>query len=487
MTLDNLRIVLNGRPVQVLGAAAATTLLDWLREDRHLTGTKEGCGEGDCGACTVVLEDLSDGRVRRRAVNACLMVLGQVDGLGVRTVEGLVSGKQLHPVQTAYASGGGTQCGFCTPGFVMSTYAYAAQGGAAELPSIHDALAGNLCRCTGYRPIVQAVLDSLRLQSDMADADESDLKNALAEVMRTTVPPFVASDCAFYTPRSLTEALALRRQWPEARVLCGGTDLGLLASTQREKIPQIIYLGAIEDLKRCEETESEIVIGAAVPYADAAIVLAQFYPGLAVYLSRLGSKQIRNVGTIGGNIGTASPIGDFLPILLALSARIWLRSHENGRRKLEADTYFIDYRKTALRPDELIEAVVIPKLATGEHFWADKISKRRDQDISTVCSAVLLAFDGGKVSKARLAFGGMAPTPMRARNAEAELVGRPFDEEVLAQASAALARDFQPISDWRGSGEYRLAVAQNLLRRISIRLADPHAIVELDELPAGLP
>jgi xanthine dehydrogenase small subunit len=487
MTLDNLRIVLNGRPVQVSGAAAATTLLDWLREDRHLTGTKEGCGEGDCGACTVVLEDLSDGRVRRRAVNACLMVLGQVDGLGVRTVEGLVSGKQLHPVQTAYASGGGTQCGFCTPGFVMSTYAYAAEGGAAELPSIHDALAGNLCRCTGYRPIVQAVLDSLRLQSDMADADESDLKNALAEVMRTTVPPFVGSDCAFHTPRSLTEALALRHQWPEARVLCGGTDLGLLASKQREKIPQIIYLGAIEELKRCEEREADIVIGAAVPYAEAATLLARHYPGLPVYLSRLGSMQIRNLGTIGGNIATASPIGDFLPILLALSARIRLRSRDGGRRDLDADSYFVDYRKTALRPDELIEAVVIPKLAAGEHFWADKISKRRDQDISTVCSAVLLAFDGSKVSKTRLAFGGMAPTPMRARGAEAELVGRPFDEEALAQASAALARDFRPISDWRGSGEYRQAVAQNLLRRVHARLVDPHAVVELDALPVGSP
>jgi xanthine dehydrogenase small subunit len=485
MTSDNLRIVLNGRPVQVAGAAAATTLLDWLREDRHLTGTKEGCGEGDCGACTVVLEDLDNGRVRRRAVNACLLLLGQVDGLGVRTVEGLVSGRQLHPVQLAYASGGGTQCGFCTPGFVMSTYAYAAEGGTAELPSIHDALAGNLCRCTGYRPIVAAVLDSLRQQSDAPDVDESELKNALAEVARKTAPSFADSDCAFHAPRSLEESLVLRRRLPEAKILCGGTDLGLLGSKQREKIPQIIYLGAIEDLKRCEETGSEIVIGAAVPYAEAATLLARHYPGLAVYLSRLGSKQIRNLGTIGGNIGTASPIGDFLPILLALSARIRLRSLEGGRRDLDADSYFIDYRKTALRPDELIEAVVIPKPAAGGHFWADKISKRRDQDISTVCSAVLLAFDGGKVSKARLAFGGMAPIPMRARGAEAELVGWALDDEALARASAALARDFRPISDWRGSGEYRLAVAQNLLRRIYIRLADPQAVVELDALSAG--
>jgi xanthine dehydrogenase small subunit len=487
MTSDYLRIVLNGRPVAAAGAAAGTTLLDWLRQDRHLTGTKEGCGEGDCGACTVILEDLSNGRVRRRAANACLLALGQVDGLGVRTVEGLVSGKQLHPVQLAYASGGGTQCGFCTPGFVMSTYAYAAEGGTADLPSIHDALAGNLCRCTGYRPIVQAVLDSLSPQTDAPVADDSELKNALADVARKTAASFVGSDCTFHAPRSLADALALRLRLPAAKILSGGTDLGLLASQKRQTIAQIVYLGAVEELRRCDETGAEITIGAAVPYEEAATILARLYPGLAVYLSRLGSKQIRNLGTIGGNLGTASPIGDFLPILLALSARIRLVSPESGTRELNVDSYFVDYRKTAMRPDELIEAVVIPKLDSGEYFWAEKISKRRDQDISTVCSAFVLALDDGKVSKVRLAYGGMGPIPMRAREAEAALVGRSLDDEALVQASVALARDFRPISDWRGSGEYRLAVAQNLLRRLRARVTDPHALIDLDAVPAGLP
>lgn len=485
MTSDNLRIVLNGRPVEVSATSAANTLLDWLREERRLTGTKEGCGEGDCGACTVVLEQLADGRVRRRAVNACMLMLGQVDGMGVRTVEGLSSGRKLHPVQHAYASGGGTQCGFCTPGFVMSTYAYAAEGGAAELPRIHDALAGNLCRCTGYRPIVQAVLDSLPLQSDPLEAGAAELKNALAEVARHATASFVNADCAVYAPRSLGEALELRHRYPGAKLLAGGTDLGLLASQKRQKISQIIYLGAVEELRRWDEAAAEITIGAAVPYDEAATILARLYPGLAAFLSRLGSKQIRNLGTIGGNIGTASPIGDFLPILLALAARIRLQSREGGARELDADAFFIDYRKTAMRPDELIAAVVISKLQAGQLFWADKVSKRRDQDISTVCSAFLLALDGRKVTNARLAFGGMAPIPMRARAAEAALAGRWFDEEALEQARAALARDFRPISDWRGTGEYRLAVAQNLLQRLNLRVTDPHAIAELDALPAA--
>jgi xanthine dehydrogenase small subunit len=483
MTSDSLRMVLNGRPVAITAASAATTLLDWLREDRRLTGTKEGCGEGDCGACTVVLEDLRCGRVRRRAVNACLLMLGQIDGLGVRTVEGLLCGGTLHPIQLAYA-GGGTQCGFCTPGFVMATYAYAAEAGTADLPLIHDALAGNLCRCTGYRTIIQAVRDSLPLQSDPLEADEPALKNGLAAIARNTAASFVDADCAFYAPRSLAEALELRQQCPTAKVLAGGTDLGLVPSQKREKIQQVIYLGAVEELKRCDESSSDITIGAAVPYEEALAFLSHLYPGLAAYLSRLGSRQIRNLGTVGGNIGTASPIGDFLPILLALSARIRLCSLAGGPRDLAADSFFISYRKTALRPDELIEAVVIPTLALGEHFWADKITKRRDQDISTVCSAFLLALDGGKVSKARLAFGGMAPIPMRARGAEAALLGRPLDEVALAEAGAALARDVRPVTDWRGSSEYRLAVAQNLLRRLYARIATPQAIAELEALPA---
>jgi xanthine dehydrogenase small subunit len=458
------------------------TLLDWLREDRRLTGTKEGCGEGDCGACTVVLEQLKGDRIERRAVNACLMLVGQADGFGVRTVEGLVRDGALHPVQRAYAAGGGTQCGFCTPGFIMSTYAYAAEGGEAKLPLIHDALAGNLCRCTGYRPIVKAVLDTLPLQADPIEADAPALTVELQDVARETAASFVDAHCEFHAPRSLQEALALRQRFPDAKILAGGTDLGLLVSQRRETMPQLIWLGAVEELNQCVDADRSITIGAAVTYGAAEKILAHLYPGMAAYLSRLGSKQIRNLGTIGGNIGTASPIGDFLPILLSLSARIRLRSAAGGVRDIEADAMFLGYRKTALRPDELIESVIIPKLKLGEQFWADKISKRRDQDISTVCSAFLLGFDGDTVKTVRLAFGGMASIPKRALAAEAALAGRVFSEAAVADAIAALAQEFHPISDWRGSGEYRLAVAQNLLRRLHVRVVRPSAVIELDAL-----
>lgn len=482
MTLDILRIVLNGRPVQAPPASAAMTLLDWLREERRLTGTKEGCGEGDCGACSVLLEQLKDGRIERRAINACLVMLGQIDGLGIRTIEGLSLGRdELHPVQLAYARGGASQCGFCTPGFVMATYAYAAGGGTAELPAIHDALAGNLCRCTGYRPIVQAVQDALP-EPDPLAANDLPLRQALADVARNASPSFIDAGCEFYAPRSIGEALELRQRLPEAKILAGGTDINLLASARREKIPQIIYIGAVDELRRCEESHCELTIGAAVPYFDAAKNLARLFPGLTVYLSRLGSRQIRNLGTIGGNLGTASPIGDFLPVLLALSARIRLRTHGGGIRELDTESYFIDYRHTALRPDELIEAILIPKLSDGEFFYADKISKRRDQDISTVCGAFLLALDNGKVRKIRLAFGGMAAMPMRARAAETILADRTFDETAIADACSALADGFRPISDWRGSSAYRLAVAQNLLRRLYARVALPRVIASLDAL-----
>jgi xanthine dehydrogenase small subunit len=483
---DVLRMVLNGRPVTLPGIAATTTLLDWLRQKRRLTGTKEGCGEGDCGACTVVLEILKDGSIERHAVNACLMTVGQADGYGVRTVEGLASGGELHPVQRAYATGGGTQCGFCTPGFVMSTYAYAAQGGSRDVSSIHDVLAGNLCRCTGYRPIVQAVLDSLPLQKGTNEADTSELAAALQTVQRRTSASFIYEDQAFHVPRSIEEALELRQRFPDAKILAGGTDLGLLISRERQKLPCVIYVGRIDSLNQCIENAFDVEIGAAVTYGEAFEFLSDLYPGLRVYLSRLGSKQIRNLGTIGGNIGTASPIGDFLPVLLCLSARIRLRSLADGMREIAADAFFTGYRATVMRPDELIEAVIIPKIGADVHFCADKISKRRDQDISTVCNAFLLKLDAGMVECVRLAFGGMAAVPQRAFGAEMALRGRPFDESAVDAAAEALAKEFRPVSDWRGSAAYRTAVAQNLLRRFHARITLPGATVDLDALQTDL-
>ena len=342
---DRIRIVLNDQPVEIDGVSPMTTLLDWLREHRGLKGTKEGCAEGDCGACTVVLER-SDGH--REPINACIALLGQIDGQAVRTVEGLrAPDGGPHPVQRAMAEADATQCGFCTPGFVMSAYAFAAGGETAELDTIHDALAGNLCRCTGYRPIVQA----------MASVSGLAIEPAARLPERTGSAAFGS----FYAPRSLSELLGLRSAHPEALLLAGATDLGLLASRSRKPPSVLIHVAQVPELAEVRDDKDELSIGAAVSYVHAEPALVASYPALKRYLSRLGSRHIRTMGTIGGNLGTASPIGDMPPVLLALETRLRLTSRR-GSRELPLEEFFLDYRKTALAPDEVIESLTMPRL-----------------------------------------------------------------------------------------------------------------------------
>ena len=457
---NRIRFVLNDRPVEIDGVSPMTTLLDWLREHRGLRGAKEGCAEGDCGACTVVLER-ADGV--REAINSCIALLGQIDGQAVRTVEGLRDRDGApHPVQTAMAETDATQCGFCTPGFVMSAYAFAAGGETPDLEAIHDALAGNLCRCTGYRPIVEA------------------MKRAAGAAV-LPVPPVPARaesaqfDNVFFAPRSLADLLSLRTRHLDALLLAGATDLGLLASRARRPPAKLIHLAHVPELTMISEDATRVVLGAAVSYARATPVLVAAFPALRTYLARLGSRQIRTLGTIGGNIGTASPIGDMPPVLLALGASLRLVS-ARGVRDLALDRFFLDYRKTALAPDEIIESISIPKLRTGDVFFCDKVSKRRDQDISAVAAAFRLRSVDGRIEDARTGFGGMAAVPKRAAAVEAALLKGDFEA-----AAHAIARDFQPIDDWRGTASYRLQVAANLLRRLKLRL-DGAPLVELDAL-----
>ncbi len=451
---DRIRFVLNDQLVELADVSPMTTLLDWLRDHRGLKGTKEGCAEGDCGACTVVLEH-ADGT--REAINSCIALLGQVDGQAVRTVEGLGG---AHPVQKIMAESDATQCGFCTPGFVMSAYAFAAGGEKPDLETIHDALAGNLCRCTGYRPIVEAMTKVAGLKVESPTA--APLRGASADFG------------AFFAPRSLAELVKLRAEHPDALLLAGATDLGLLASRARKPPGKLIHLAHVPELNVLGEDRESVTIGAAVAYARAMPLLIKNYPALKTYLARLGSRQIRTLGTLGGNIGTASPIGDMPPVLLALEATLKLSS-VRGSRKVSIDDFFLDYRKTALSPDEVIESISMPKLWPGEIFFCDKVSKRRDQDISTVAGAYRLRLKGGKCEDVRTGFGGMAATPRRAKHAEEAL--RRSDYEGAAQA---IARDFQPIDDWRGTGAYRLQVAANLLRRLKLRIEGKP--VELDAL-----
>ena len=467
---DRIGFSLNDQQVELDGVSPMTTLLDWLRDRRGLKGTKEGCAEGDCGACTVVLERGGpDGGVRREAINACIALLGQLDGAGVRTVEGLKRADGApHAVQLALAESGGTQCGFCTPGFVMTAFAFAAGGEQPDLETIHDALAGNLCRCTGYRPIVEAMA---RIAGTPVDPPQALPARADSAVF----------DGTFFAPRTLDELLRLRAAHPDAVLLAGATDLGLLASRSRTPPASVIHVAHAPELKMIRADKEQVTLGAAVTYAEAMPTLIASYSGMKTYLARLGSRQIRALGTIGGNIGTASPIGDMPPVLLALEARLRLVS-VRGARDLPLDQFFLGYRKTALAPDEVIENLTMPVLWPHEVFFCDKLSKRRDQDISSVAGAYRLRIRNGKIEDARVAFGGMAAIPRRAAGVEATLKGQAFSESTFEAAVAAVAADFQPIDDWRGSGAYRVQAAGNLLRRLYWRITEPKRALDLDVL-----
>jgi xanthine dehydrogenase small subunit len=458
---DKIRFTLNGAAAEIAGLSPMVTLLDWLREHRGLRGTKEGCAEGDCGACTVVLER-ADGR--HEAINACIAMVGQMDGQSIRTLEGLL-GKDgaPHPVQRALAEADATQCGFCTPGFVMTAYAFAAGGEPPETETIHDALAGNLCRCTGYRPIVDAMKKMSGLATEPAALPSPRASSA-------------AFEDRFFAPRSLAELVALRARHPDALLLAGGTDLGLLASRERKPPKAVIHVVHVPELNVIDSGNKHLTFGAAVTYAQAMAILVEAFPALRPYLARLGSRQIRTLGTIGGNLGNASPIGDMPPVLLALETRVKLVS-PRGVRELPLEQFFVGYRKTALASDEVIQNFTLARLWPGETFYCDKVSKRRDQDISTVAGAYRLRIKDGRIEDARLAFGGMAATPRRASYAEAALLNGGFEA-----ARGALARDFEPLDDWRGSAAYRLQIAANLLRRLELRLAEPTRPVEVEAL-----
>lgn len=459
-----IRFDLNGRELRLpAGTSPTMSLLDWLRGRQRLTGTKEGCAEGDCGACTVVVED-SDGR--RVPVNGCITLLGQVHGRRVTTVEGLGG---TTPVQRLMAESDGTQCGFCTPGIVMSLHAYTQEGG-----DPHEALAGNLCRCTGYRPILDAMAALPR-------------EPAPAPAERPPAAParFTADGQVFHLPATLEEALALRAANPGAWLLAGGTDLGLLVSEHRQRPAEVICLLNVRELHGLRSDAGGLTIGAAVPYRRLAAA-CEAEPGFAPlrpYLGRLGSRQIRALGTVGGNLGTASPIGDMLPVLVALGSVVRVAS-VRGAREMPVEAFLLDYRRNALAPDEIIVSVTLPRPPQGAVFAAEKLSRRHDQDISAVSLAALIVVEQGAVASARIAFGGMAATARRARAVEAALAGQPWMDAAITVAAERLAQDFSPLSDWRGSAEYRLAAAAGLLRRVFWRDSQPALPGDVMAVPA---
>jgi xanthine dehydrogenase small subunit len=455
-----IRFFLNGTRCEA-NVSPMRTVLEWLREDARLVGTKEGCAEGDCGACSVLIGDAIDGVVRYHAANSCILTMGQIDGRALLTVEGL---KRAHPVQQIMAENGSSQCGFCTPGIVMSLVGLAENNPNADEAAVHDALAGNLCRCTGYRPIVEAG----RKAAAAGVPAPRPAAAALAELAPAS--RLTAGGTTFHQPSTLAGLLALRTERPGAVLLAGGTDLGVTVADYHGDWPEVISTARVAELRSVEETADAIRFGAAVTWEEVLGRVGGLYPSFATLIRRFGSTQIRSMGTIGGNIGTASPIGDGPPALIALAAAITLAS-PGGSRSMPLEDFFIGYRKTELAPDEVIASVTLPKPVPGQEFRVYKISKRYDQDISTVCGAFSVVMRDDRVEQARIAFGGMAAVPKRCAPAEAALAGRPLDADAAGRAAKQIAAFFEPLSDWRGSAAYRLRVAANLADRFRRDLA----------------
>ena len=483
--MNCVQFILDGELVEIENPDPTRSVLQYLREDLRRVGSKEGCAEGDCGACTVVVGELVNDRIQFRSVNACIQFLPTLDGKMLFTVESLkasygANNSQLHPVQQSLVDFHASQCGFCTPGFVMSMFALYKTDADINRESIDDALSGNLCRCTGYRPIIEAslhmteyptpdnanplVFESASKRSNEISDQEQQAIDQLRQIKRSQGLELKTSQGHYHAPSSIDELAKTYSDHPEAHILAGGTDVGLWVTKQLRELSHVIYLGNIEALNRIETRESSIEIGAGVSLTDAFSALSQQYPELNQFFRRFASVPVRNAGTLVGNIANGSPIGDSMPALICIGASVKLRQGTQSR-EISLQDFYIDYQKNALQAGEFVETVIIPVKDKTWQLRSYKLSKRFDQDISAVCAAFSIRLEEGKITDIRIAFGGMAAIPKRAAQTEALLVGQSWDESSVHQAMAALSQDFAPLSDMRASSQYRQQTAANLLYR----------------------
>jgi xanthine dehydrogenase small subunit len=484
---DALRFRFRGGDVALRQFSPRATVLDWLREEMGAKGTKEGCAEGDCGACTVVLARLRDGRIAYEPFNACILLLGQLDGAELITIEDLVANGELHPLQQATVDAHASQCGFCTPGIVMSLFAGYHSGQPMTYAGLCDQLAGNLCRCTGYRPIIAAAMETCNgAPADRFAATSQERAAALA-ALADHRDVFVGGEAAFFAaPASLESLAALYARFPDATLVGGATDVGLWITKQLRDLKRVIWLGRVAALDAVGESgDGALSLGATLALEDAAPLLGAIHSDLSELMRRFGSKQVRASGTVGGNIANGSPIGDLAPALMALGGRVVLRKGDKTRA-LPLEDFFIAYGKQDREPGEFVLAVEAPPLAVLQRYRAFKVSKRFDEDISAVMLAVRVDLDGRCILGARIACGGMAATPKRAEQAEQALAGANLDQPASWEAARdALSRDFTPLTDMRATAAYRMTVAANLLEKALTEISGAGAPTRIGMLHAA--